>query len=58
MLRYIYNNIFIFGTNVIILEFFSANILTSFSQELEYKNNEGSQTFNKFSFWLQRCQSF
>ena len=50
MLRYIYNNIIIFGTNVIILEFLSANILTSFSQKLEHKNNEGSQTFNKFSF--------
>ena len=50
MLRYIYNNIIIFGTNVIILEFLSANILTSFSQKLEHMNNEGSQTFNKFSF--------
>ena len=43
MLRYIYNNIIIFGTNVIILEFLSANILiltTTMSELLKYLNEQ------------------
>ena len=57
MLRYSYNNIIFIVTNVVILEFFSAEfvhpgilqltILYFFKHELEYRSNE---TFNKLFF--------
>ena len=58
MPRYSYNNIIIFVTKVIRLEFFSATISSFFNTSWNIRIMKASKLLISFSFWLQWCQSF